>query len=407
MARQPGAYGGIRLALRHLQPTRPQVVGLDHGSERPDLDRLQPPSGAPAIHRASLKGLVLSGGRGTRLRPITYTAAKQLIPVANKPILFFVLENLAAAGIVDVGIVIAPETGDAIKAAVGDGSQFGLRVTWIPQAHPGGLAHCVKIARPFLAESPFVMYLGDNLIGTPITRFADAFRTGGADATILLKAVDNPSAFGVATVDGAGRVLKLVEKPEAPPSNLALVGVYFFSPAIHAAIDQIQPSARGELEITDAIQQLLNDQARVESHVIDEWWLDTGKKDDLLAANTTVLDSLCTANIQGSIDAGSIVQGRVQVGSATVIENCRIRGPVVIGERCHLRNSFVGPFTSVGHGTEIVDSVIQHAVLLEGCRIRSINRLEDSLLGRYVTLSGNGSQGLYRMMLGDDSDVEV
>ena len=357
--------------------------------------------------RPGLKGLVLSGGKGTRLRPITHTAAKQLIPVANKPILFFVLENIAAAGIEEVGIVIAPETGHAIQAAIGDGSLFGLRVTWIPQAHPGGLAHCVKIARPFLGDSPFVMYLGDNLIGTPITQFADEFRAGGADATILLKAVDNPSAFGVATVDDAGRVLKLVEKPKDPASNLALVGVYFFSPAIHGAIDQIVPSARGELEITDAIQQLLNDHARVKSHIIAEWWLDTGKKDDLLAANTTVLDSWCRTDVRGSVDAKSSLQGRVQIGRDTVVANCRIRGPVMIGERCNLRNSFVGPFTSVGNDTQIADSIIQHVVLLEGCRLQGINRLEDSLLGRNVTMSSRGSQGLYRMSLGDDSDVEV
>jgi glucose-1-phosphate thymidylyltransferase len=356
---------------------------------------------------SSLKGLVLSGGKGTRLRPITHTAAKQLIPVANKPILFFVLENLAAAGVKDVGIIIAPETGEAIKAAVGDGSAFGIQVTWIPQSHPGGLAHCVKIARPFLGDSPFVMYLGDNLIGTPITRFADEFRSGAADATILLKAVDNPSSFGVATVDAAGRVLKLVEKPKEPPSNLALVGVYFFSPAIHAAIDAIRPSARGELEITDAIQQLLNDHSRVESHVIKEWWLDTGKKDDLLAANTTVLDSWCTSDVRGSVDEKSTLQGRVQVGPETSVQNSRIRGPVVIGRRCKIVNSFIGPYTSVGDGTEIVDSVLEHAVLLEGCRVRRINRLEDSLVGRNVTLSSNGSQGLYKMLLGDDSDVEV
>jgi glucose-1-phosphate thymidylyltransferase len=359
------------------------------------------------MQNSSLKGLVLSGGKGTRLRPITHTAAKQLIPVANKPILFFVLENLAAAGISEVGIVIAPETGDAIKVAVGDGSAFGLRVTWIPQAHPGGLAQCVKLARPFLGESPFVMYLGDNLIGTPITRFADEFRTGGADATILLKEVPNPSSFGVATVDKAGRVLKLVEKPKDPPSNLALVGVYFFSKAIHGAIDVIKPSARGELEITDAIQQLLNDDSRVDSHIISEWWLDTGKKDDLLAANTTVLDSWCKTDIRGKVDERSTVQGRVEIGLGTRVDDSRIRGPVVIGKNCKVINSFIGPYTSVGDGTEIVDSIIQHAVLLEGCRVRGIDRLEDSLVGRTVTISSNGSKGLYRMLLGDDSDVEV
>jgi len=357
--------------------------------------------------RPNLKALVLSGGKGTRLRPITHTAAKQLIPVANKPILFFVLENIGAAGIEDVGIVIAPETGPAIQQAVGDGSRFGIRVTWIPQDHPGGLAHCVKIARPFLADSPFVMYLGDNLIGTPISRFANEFRTDASDATILLKPVENPSAFGVATVDRTGRVLKLVEKPKDPESNLALVGVYFFSPSIHAAIDRIKPSARGELEITDAIQQLLNDKARVASHVVQEWWLDTGKKDDLLAANTTVLDTWCTADVRGTVDERTSLQGRVQVGEGTVIENCRIRGPVVVGSGCRLVNSFIGPFTSVGDCTHVIDSTIEHVVLLQGCRLKGVNRLEDSLMGRNVVMSSRGSQGLYRMSLGDDSEVEV
>lgn len=354
-----------------------------------------------------VKGLVLSGGRGTRLRPITHTAAKQLVPVANKPILFFVLENLAAAGITDVGIVIAPETGDAIKAAVGDGSRLGVRATWIMQEEPLGLAHAVKVARSFPEDAPFVMYLGDNLIGTRITDFANDFLAGGSAAKILLKPVDNPSAFGIATVDGEGRVLKLVEKPPAPDSNLALVGVYFFTAAVHRAIDAIEPSARGELEITDAIQRLLDDGLRVESRVIDDWWLDTGKKDDLLAANTTVLDSWCVRRLAGRVDEASDIQGRVDLAEGAEVRNSRIRGPAVVGRDCVIEDSFVGPFSSIGDGSLITSSVLQHAVLLEACRISGVDRIEDSLLGRNVVITSNGAKGVLRMHLGDDSEVEI
>ena len=343
----------------------------------------------------TLRGLVLAGGRGTRLRPLTHTAAKQLVPVANKPILFFVLENLAVAGVTDVGIVIAPETGAAIQAAVGDGSQFGLRVTWIPQDRPGGLAHAVKIARGFLGKSPFVMYLGDNLIGARINRFADDFLASSASAQILLKPVENPSAFGIATLGEGGRVVRLVEKPRDPPSNLALVGVYFFRPEIHAAIDAIRPSARGELEITDAIARLLDTGHRVDSRVIEEWWLDTGKKDDLLAANTTVLDSWCERRIAGEVDAGSEVQGRVQIEAGSVIENSRIR------------DSFIGPFSTIGDGARIEGSTLLHAVLLEHCHISGVDRIEDSLIGRNAVVRSNGARGVLRVSLGDDSEVEM
>lgn len=353
------------------------------------------------------KGLVLSGGRGTRLRPITHTAAKQLVPVANKPILFFVLENLAAADIRDVGIVVAPETGAAIREAVGDGSQFGLSVTWIDQREPLGLAHAVKVARSFLGDSPFVMYLGDNLIGTQIGGFAKRFRSSGTAAHILLKPVDNPSSFGIATLDSDGRVVRLVEKPDEPPSNLALVGVYFFRPDIHAAIDAIKPSRRGELEITDAIQHLLASGRAVGASVIDEWWLDTGKKDDLLAANTTVLDAWCVAKNDGRLDDASQVQGRVEIGKGTEIRNSRIRGPVVIGRNCLIEDSFIGPFSSVGDGALIHRSHLQHVVLLEGCRIEGLDRIEDSLLGRNVHVQSSGARGLLRLSLGDDSDVEI
>ncbi len=355
-----------------------------------------------------MKGLVLSGGRGTRLRPITHTAAKQLVPVANKPILFFVLENLAAAGVTDIGIVIAPETGAAIREAVGDGSAFGVQVTWIPQDRPGGLAHAVKVAQPFLGQSPFVMYLGDNLIGTRITRFVEAFGAGDAAAHILLKPVDNPSAFGIAAVDAKGHVVRLVEKPTNPPSNLALVGVYFFRPVIHEAIARIRPSARDELEITDAIQHLLDAGRRVESHVIEEWWLDTGKKDDLLAANTTVLDAWCERDIRGDVDGASDVQGRVQLGEGSIVRGCRIRGPTVIGRNCRLTESFIGPFTSIGDGTEVTRAHLQHAVVLEACRITGIDRLEDSLIGRNAVIRSDGSRGgAVRLLIGDDSEVEL
>jgi glucose-1-phosphate thymidylyltransferase len=354
-----------------------------------------------------LKGLVLSGGKGTRLRPITHTAAKQLVPVANKPILFFVLENLAAAGITDVGIVISPETGAAIQGAVGDGAALGIRPTWIVQEQPGGLAHAVKVSRPFLGDDPFVMYLGDNLIGTRITRFADEFLAGDAAAQILLKPVENPSAFGIATVGASGHVVRLVEKPREPPSNLALVGIYFLRPAIHEVINTLTPSARGELEITEAIQRLLDGGAQVESRIIEDWWLDTGKKDDLLAANTTVLDAWCGREIAGEVDDRSEVQGRVELGAGSVVRNSRIRGPVVIGEDCRITDSFVGPFSSIGHGSEISRSTLQHTVALERCRISGIDRIEDSLLGRDVVVRSNGTRALLRVSLGDDSEVEL
>ncbi|MBI2350367.1 MAG: glucose-1-phosphate thymidylyltransferase, partial [Deltaproteobacteria bacterium] len=263
-----------------------------------------------ATQSSALKGLVLSGGRGRRLRPITYTGAKQLVPVANRPILFYVLENLSEAGIKDVGIIISPETGKEIKHAVGDGRDWGLEVDYILQEEPLGLAHAVKIARPYLGTNPFIMYLGDNLIGSGIAKFRRDFEQSKADASILLKEVDTPSNVGIAEVDKQGRVMRLVEKPKAPVSNLSLVGIYFFSVKIHEAVTKIRPSVRGELEITDAIQWLLDHESKVLSHRLEEWWLDTGKKDDLLTANTAVLDGWTRRKIRGNVDATSQVAGR-------------------------------------------------------------------------------------------------
>jgi len=355
-----------------------------------------------------MKALVLSGGQGTRLRPITYTGAKQLVPVANRPILFYVLDNIARAGISEVGMVISPDTGDQIRSAVGLGDRWGMNIQYIVQDRPGGLAHAVKTARPFLGESPFVMYLGDNLIGSGIDAFISRFRSSAADAGILLKAVDDASRFGVAEIDENRRVIRLIEKPRDPPSNLALVGVYVFSPKIHKAIDAISPSLRGELEITDAIQKLLDWKLPVESHIIEGWWLDTGKKDDLLAANTAILDDWVKRDIQGEVDAESQVTGRVQIALGARIIKSTVRGPVVVGEGAMIEHSFVGPYSSIGGGAVIKDSVIEHCVLLENCRIIGIDRLEDSVLGKNVEVVANRTRHkAVRLMLGEDSKVEL
>ncbi|GMT42556.1 MAG: glucose-1-phosphate thymidylyltransferase [bacterium] len=356
----------------------------------------------------NLKAIILSGGKGTRLKPITHTSAKQLIPVANRPILFYVMDNIAKAGIKEVGIIISPETGEEIRDVVGDGRKWGVAIDYIVQDKPAGLAHAVKTARGFLGDSAFVMYLGDNLIGSGIAGFIDVFLETKSDAVILLKPVQNPENFGVAEVDDNGNVVEMVEKPREPKSNLALVGVYIFSSAIHEAIDCIKPSARGELEITDSIQKLLEMGKKVNSHKLDAWWLDTGKKDDLLAANTIVLDEMIKENIEGEVDSASTVSGRVEIGKGTKIKGSTIRGPVVIGEDCVVENSFVGPYSSIGGGSKIKNSALEHCVLFEECDVDHIDRLEDSLLGKRVRLTKNSKRhNAYRLSIGDDSVVEL
>lgn len=356
-----------------------------------------------------MKALILSGGKGTRLRPLTYTGAKQLVPVANKPILWYGIEGIVAAGITDIGIIISPETGEEVKAKTGNGDRFGAKITYILQEQPAGLAHAVKVAQPFLGDSPFVMYLGDNLIQSDLGLFLEKFTSQAVDALILLRPVANPSAFGVATVDENGRVLQLVEKPKVPPSNLALVGIYYFANTIHNAIANIQPSPRGELEITDAIQYLINQQKRVEACQLEGWWLDTGKKDDLLEANRIILDTCLTADIKGEIDDKSQVIGRVQIGAGSKIINCTIRGPVNIGSDCHIENCYIGPYSSIANSVNLVDLDLDHSVILQGAKVVGIHqRIVDSVIGQraQLTVAPQRPKAL-RFMIGDDSQIEL
>ncbi|MBE9191768.1 glucose-1-phosphate thymidylyltransferase [Gloeocapsopsis crepidinum LEGE 06123] len=357
-----------------------------------------------------MKALILSGGKGTRLRPLTYTGAKQLVPVANKPILWYGIEEIVATGITDIGIVISPETGREVKNKTGTGDRFGANITYILQDKPAGLAHAVQIAQSFLKDDPFIMYLGDNLIQQgDLSYFLQQFTQKQHDALILLRPVANPSAFGVAKVDEYGRVLELIEKPQVPPSNLALVGVYFFSHTIHEAIACIQPSARGELEITDAIQCLIDQQKQVSACQLEGWWLDTGKKDDLLEANRLILDTYLKTSNLGEVDAHSQVIGRVQIGSGSKVINCTIRGPVIIGSNCYLENCFIGPYSSIADQATIIETDIEHSVVLQGARIDRIHqRIIDSVIGQcaQLTVAARRPKAL-RFLIGDDCQIEL
>ncbi|MGF1496302.1 MAG: glucose-1-phosphate thymidylyltransferase [Elainellaceae cyanobacterium] len=356
-----------------------------------------------------MKALILSGGRGTRLRPLTYTGAKQLVPVANKPILWYGIESIVAAGITDIGIIISPETGDEVRSKTGNGDRFGAQITYILQEEPAGLAHAVKVAQPFLDDAPFVMYLGDNLIEGDLRSFCEHFKERQLDALTLLRSVPNPTAFGVAEVDDNGRILRLVEKPKVPPSNLALVGVYLFSSEVHQAIAQIKPSARGELEITDAIQHLIESQRPVEAVQLAGWWLDTGKKDDLLEANRIILDTCLQSEVNGEVDDQSQVIGRVRIGQGSKIINCRIRGPVTIGENCHLENCFIGPYSSIADAVTLIHADLEHSVILQGAHIADIHhRIVDSLIGQRANVKAALMRPkALRFMVGDDCQIEL
>ncbi len=355
-----------------------------------------------------MKALVLCGGKGTRLKPLTNTIAKQLLPVANKPILFYVLDQIKEAGITDIGIIISPETGSYIKEAAGDGSRWNAQITYILQSKPLGLAHAVKTAQGFLGNSSFLMFLGDNLIQGGISQFAEQFSSSPPDALILLKSVKETHLFGIAELNEEGKVCHIEEKPKHARSDLAVIGVYIFSPVVHEAIAQIKPSWRGELEITDTIQRLIDTSKNIQSYILDGWWLDTGKKDDLLEANRIVLDDLLKHDVKGEIDSASQLVGRVEIGEGTTIENSTIRGPVSISAGCHIRNSFIGPFTSIGAGTVIQDSSVEHSVILENGTVHHIDRLEDSLIGKNVVLkkTAEGFQAV-KLFIGDDARLEL
>ncbi len=353
-----------------------------------------------------VKGLILSGGAGTRLRPITHTRAKQLVPVAGKPVLFYGIEAMAAAGIREVGIITG-DTGPEIEAAVGDGSRFGVEVTYIPQEAPLGLAHAVLTAEAFLGDSPFCMYLGDNLLRDGVEGFVQRFREGTADAMILLQHVPNPSEYGVAELNDDGTVRRLVEKPKEPQSDLALVGVYLFTPAVFEAAKALEPSWRGELEITDAIQGMVDRGLRVEPHVVTGWWKDTGQLADMLEANRLVLDAIDT-DVQGDV-VDSKIEGRVVIQAGATVERCHIRGPVVICAGATVRDAYVGPYSAISEDAHVERAEMEHAILLERSSIIGIDtRIEDSLIGADCRITRSDAiRSANRLLVGDGSRIEI
>ncbi len=353
-----------------------------------------------------MKGLILSGGKGTRLYPLTYTSAKQLIPVANKPVLFRVIETLREAGISDIGVVVG-DTASEIKNAVGDGSRWGVKITYIPQEAPLGLAHAVKISRDFLGDDRFVMFLGDNVIQGGLAPLLRGFAGSDYNCQIVLTRVAEPEHYGIAQLDN-GRIVRLIEKPKQPPSDLALVGIYMFDSNIFEAVSAIKPSWRGELEITDAIQYLVDKGYRVFPHIHTGWWIDTGKPIDMLAANSLVLEEL-NHTVEGHVDKDSLLEGRVTVEKGAEIINSRIRGPAIIGEATRIVNSYIGPFTSIYHHCVIENSELEHSIVLEHCHIADVPaRVEDSLIGRHVQLTRSPTKPkAYKLTLGDHSQVGI
>ncbi len=354
-----------------------------------------------------MKALVLAGGEGTRLRPLTFTGAKQLIPVANKPTLFYGIEDIVEAGISDVGIIVGDTKEEVIKT-VGDGSRWGIDIEYIHQAEPLGLAHAVKVAEDFLGDEPFVMYLGDNILREGIQEFVERFRREEPDALILLTPVSDPTQYGVADLHEDGSVKKLVEKPDDPDSNLALVGVYLFDPVVFQAVDQLEPSWRGELEITHAIQWLLDHDYDVHSYTVHGWWKDTGTATDMLEANQLILETI-ERRLEGQVSEESEITGRVQLPEGSTVSGSVIRGPVVIGSGTTISDAYIGPFTSIGDGVDIDGAEIEHSILMNGASVSGIpGRIDRSLLGRNVSLTASGDRPrTHQFVLGDQSEVEL
>jgi glucose-1-phosphate thymidylyltransferase len=353
-----------------------------------------------------MRGLILSGGKGTRLRPLTHTSAKQLVPVANKPVLFYGIEAMAAAGIEEVGIIIAPETGAEIRAAAGDGSEFGISIQYIEQDAPLGLAHALLTAEPFLGDSPFVMYLGDNLLRDGIVDLVETFRSDQPDALILLTPVPDPEQYGVAELND-GRVSRLIEKPKEPQTDLALVGVYMFNASIFDAARSIEPSWRGELEITDAIQTLVDRGMRVDPHIVHGWWKDTGQVQDMLEANQLILDDL-SERVEGEL-IDSRVEGRVVIAEGARLERATVRGPAIVGRGTRITDAYIGPYTAIGDDVTITHAELEHSIVLSGSSISDLEyRIEASLIGKNVRIGrGPALPKAYRFVVGDNADVQI
>lgn len=354
------------------------------------------------------KGLLLAGGKGTRLRPLTHTRAKQLIPIAGKPNLFYALEDLLQAGIRDIGVILSPETGDEVRLALGDGSHWGVKLTYIVQEAPLGIAHAVRTAQDFLADSPFVLYLGDNLLSGGIQHLVEEYRQTCPEAIVLLTPVEDPRAFGVVVLDQAGQVVQLLEKPKEPPSNLALVGVYLFSPKIHPIIQRLKPSSRGEYEITEAIQGLVDAGLRVVAHQVRGWWKDTGKPEDLLDANRLALTSV-VRRVEGVLEEAQVV-GEVVIEPGARLVRSTVRGPAYVGAGALIEDSFIGPYTAIGKGARVIASEVEYSILMDEAQVHALPyRLDSSILGQGVVVDGQGNTRRHtlQLVLGDRSRVRL
>lgn len=354
-----------------------------------------------------MKAVVLCAGEGTRLRPLTYTTAKHLIPVANRPVIHYTLDALREAGITDIGIVVSPNVEAQFKSALGDGSPWGVRLSYIRQSDPKGLAHAIGCAREFVGDDPFLVYLGDNLLEQGLTGFVRDYEANPTAAGIMLTEVDDPTRFGVARLDG-DRIAELVEKPSEPPSNLAIVGVYQFDPSIFAAIDRIEPSWRGELEITDAIQTLIDDGETVRPHQVEGWWKDAGKPEDMVDANRLLLDGIHQPRIESDLGEDVEVAGRVAVARDVKVHNSVLRGPLVVGTGSVIQDAFIGPYTSIDDNVHLNDSEIEHSIVMAEAEIEGIRRVDHSVIGRNVHLRHRTRPpDAYRFVIGDDGEVDL